>query len=280
MQVLTHFAKLIRWPNLLIIAITQSMVAILLVEGNTMSSVRLDVVFIVMVISTILIAAGGYLINDYYDIKIDYINKPARVVAGRFIKRRNILFAHTFLTALGILGGAYVSIEIGVINVVAAGILWLYSNQLKRLPFWGNLSVAVLTGLSVYIVYMYYQQSLFLITSYAAFAFFISLIREILKDMEDIKGDQAFGCKTLPIVIGIRKTKLVVYFISVLFLLVVAYFLRAEPKFIPVFSGLVLVLTILILGVYKADKTKDFRKLSGLCKIIMILGLLSMLLFI
>ena len=71
MQVLTHFAKLIRWPNLLIIAITQSMVAILLVEGNTMSSVRLDVVFIVMVISTILIAAGGYLINDYYDIKIE-----------------------------------------------------------------------------------------------------------------------------------------------------------------------------------------------------------------
>jgi 4-hydroxybenzoate polyprenyltransferase len=280
MAALTHFAKIIRWPNLLIIAITQYMVAVLLISENTMSTVWQDKVFLVMVVSTILIAGGGYLINDYYDIKIDYINKPGRVVAGRFIKRRNILFAHTFFTALGIAGGVYVSIEIGLINIAAAGMLWLYSNQLKRLPFWGNLSVAVLTGLSVYIVYMFYHQSLILITSYAAFAFFISLIREILKDLEDIKGDEAFGCKTLPITLGIRKTKNILYMISFLFLLIVAYFLRAETKFVPVFSGLIVVLALLNMGIYKADKTKDFRRQSGVCKVVMILGLLSMLLFI
>ena len=276
----SHFAKLIRWPNLLIVAATQFMIALFLVRGNSILGLMKDIDFLILIMSTILISAGGYLINDYYDIKIDYVNKPERVVVGRYIKRRHILFVHTFISVLGILGGAYVALKIGVVNLFAAGLLWLYSNQLKRLPFWGNFSIALLTGLSVFVIYMYFKQSFILITSYAVFAFFISLIREIIKDLQDVKGDKAFGCRTLPIVIGSRKTKLVIYTISVIFLLVVAYFLRTEPKFIFVFSGLVVILSILNYWVYKADKIMDYKRLSSMCKIIMIIGMMSTLLFL
>ena len=276
----SHFAKLIRWPNLLIVAATQFMIALFLVPGNSILGLIKDIDFLILIMSTVLISAGGYLINDYYDINIDYVNKPERVVVGRYIKRRHILFVHTFISVLGILGGAYVSLKIGAVNLFAAGLLWLYSNQLKRLPFWGNFSIALLTGLSVFVIYMYFKQSFILITSYSAFAFFISLIREIIKDLQDVKGDKAFGCRTLPIVIGSRKTKLVIYTISVIFLLVVAYFLRTEPKFIFVFSGLVVILSILNYRVYKADKILDYKRLSLMCKVIMIIGIMSTLLFL
>ena len=275
-----HFAKIVRWPNLLIIAVTQYLAAVLLISDNSFESVLHDSAFMVLIISTIFIAAGGYLINDYYDIKIDYVNKPDRVVAGRFISRRQILFAHTLLTALGILGGTYVSIKIGMLNVLAAGLLWLYSNQLKRMPLWGNFAIASLTALSVYLVYFYYQQSFFLILSYTAFAFYMSLIREIIKDMEDLKGDKAFGLRTLPISIGMHKTKNAIYFIIVLFLLTVSYLLFEEPKFFKVLGGLFLSLLILFIGITRADKPNDYKRLSRWSKIIMLLGLLSMLLFL
>lgn len=277
---LSHFAKLIRWQNLLIVAVTQCMVALLLIPNNTIIDILMDIDFEILVLSTVLITAGGYLINDYYDIKIDYVNKPERVVAGRYIKRHHILFIHIFLSVLGILGGTYVSPKIGAINLLAAGLLWLYSNQLKRLPFWGNLSVAALTGLSVYIIYIYYHKSFFLISSYAAFAFFMSLIREIIKDLEDIKGDRVFGCRTLPIAYGVRNTKSIIYLLSALFLLVVSYFLRQEPKFYFVFSGLFLILSVLNFKIYKADKIIDYKKLSRMSKIIMLIGMLSMLMFL
>ena len=93
-----------------------------------------------------MIAAAGNVINDYYDIKIDYVNRPNQVVVGRYLKRRAILFIHAGFNTLGILGGFLISWQIGLVNILAAGLLWLYSNQLKRLPLWGNLTVAILTG--------------------------------------------------------------------------------------------------------------------------------------
>ena len=227
-------------------------------------------------LGTVLITAAGYVINDYYDIKIDYVNKPDRVVVGKFLKRRSIIILHATLNTLGVLAGLLVSWQIGLINFLVVGLLWLYSNQLKRLPLLGNLTVALLTGLSVFVVYMLYRESIFLFATYAFFAFFISLIREIIKDMEDVEGDKKFDCKTLPITIGIRKSKLVIYLISIIFLMVAATLMQEEPKFWWVFSGLVLMLGLLSQRLYVADKNIDFANLSALSKQIMILGLISM----
>jgi 4-hydroxybenzoate polyprenyltransferase len=231
---------------------------------------------LILSLSTILIAAAGYVINDYYDIKIDYVNRPDRVVVGRFLKRRAILFIHAGFNTLGIAGGLYVSLELGLVNFFAAGLLWLYSNQLKRMPLWGNLSVAILTGLAVFVVYILFRESIFLFAAYSFFAFFISLIREIIKDLEDIEGDRKFDCKTLPIVLGQRKTKIVIYLVSIIFIFVVAILLQREPKFWYVLGGLTLMLGLLNFILGQADKTLDYANLSRLSKQIMILGLISM----
>jgi hypothetical protein len=130
-----------------IIACTQYFTAFFLMKQGKL--VFGDLKFFLLSVSTVMIAAAGYIINDYYDIKIDFINKTDRVVIGKSITRRYAILFHTILSGLGILIGAYVSLWIGAVNVISVFLLWLYSNLLKRLPFVGNLSVAFLTALAL-----------------------------------------------------------------------------------------------------------------------------------
>ncbi|MCE2734732.1 MAG: geranylgeranylglycerol-phosphate geranylgeranyltransferase, partial [Flammeovirgaceae bacterium] len=194
--------RLTRFGNLLIIGFAQTATAFFLVGSHTWQTFSLWL----LSSSTIIIAAAGYIINDYYDIKIDYINKPERVVIGKIIPRRFAILFHTLFSVGGIAIGFYLSWQIGVIHFFSAFMLWLYSNSLKRLPLIGNVVIAFLTALSVFIIAVFYKTNINLILIYSLFAFFISLVREVVKDMEDLKGDITFGCKTLPILWGIRKT--------------------------------------------------------------------------
>ncbi len=228
--------------------------------------------------STVLIAAAGYIINDYYDVKIDLINKPDRVVIGKTITRRFALLFHTLLSLTGVGIGFLLSWKIGVVNFGCAFLLWLYSNALKRLPFIGNFTVALLTGLSILIVNMLYPPWSTLACLYALFAFFITLVREIIKDMEDLKGDNTFGCRTLPIVYGIRKTKVFAYFLLTVFsLLVMALNRWTTPLPMTFFAwSLFLPMAALLGWLVRADTRKDFYQLSQFCKFIMLAGILSM----
>ncbi len=266
--------RLTRVGNLIIIAFAQYFTAACLIGPATISDPRL----LLLVASTVMIAAAGYIINDYYDVKIDYINKPDRVVIGKVIKRRYAILFHVLLSASGILAGTIVSWKIGLVNVVSVFLLWLYSNSLKRIAFLGNLTVALLTGASILIVGFLYRAMDPIILIYATFAFFMTLVREIIKDMEDLKGDNTFGCKTLPIVFGLRKTKWVIYAIMAIFLvlvLVLNHFYAALPL-----TYFVLFLfppmALLIAWLVRADMKKDFTFLSTICKLIMLLGILSM----
>lgn len=268
--------KLTRFGNLIIIGFAQYCTAVFLVNYSTL----LDLRFFILSASTILIAAAGYVINDYYDVKIDYINKPDRVVIGRHITRRYAILFHICLSSLGLLLGFLISWRIGFINFVSIFFLWLYSNSLKRLPFIGNFTVAILTGLSIMVVDVYYQTHNPVIYIYACFAFFMTLIREIIKDMEDLKGDNSFGCKTLPIVWGIRKTKFVIYGVLIVFCATVVM-LDIIYKILPLryyILFLFLPLVFFLVGLIRADMKKDFAHLSSFCKVIMLLGILSMLL--
>jgi 4-hydroxybenzoate polyprenyltransferase len=266
--------KLTRFGNLVIIGFAQYFTAGFLVDKSTIYDFRL----FLLTLSTVSIAAAGYVINDYYDVKIDYINKPDRVVVGRSIARRYAILLHVFLSTLGILIGVYLSWEIAAVNVAAVFLLWLYSNLLKRLPFIGNLSVALLTGSSIFTVDILYRTTSAVVVSYAVFAFFMTLVREIIKDMEDLRGDNTFGCKTLPIVLGIRKTKLIIYSLVVIFLTAVVALdlvIRTLPfQFYLIF--LYLPLLVMVGWLVRADTKHDFTQLSTLCKVIMLLGILSM----
>lgn len=276
---LTGFLKLIRVFNLAIVGLTQYMVAIFLGNKNfSWLETARDPKLAVLVFSTLCIAAAGYIINDYYDIKIDYINKPNRVLVGRVLKRRVAMVAHIALNVFGVALGSIVSLVIGFISLVAGFLLWLYSNQLKRLPFVGNLVVALLTAASILILLVYYQANQHLIYTYAMFAFSITLIREIIKDMEDLKGDQNFGLKTLPIYWGIRKTKRLLYALIAGFVTII--YLQLHQLQLPVLNLYFALLAPFILHyIYwltRADTKKAYRRLSNYTKLIMISGVLSM----
>lgn len=277
---LTAFLKLIRTGNLIILALTQYMCAIFLAGPKEQwATIATDWRFFCLVLSTILIAAGGYIINDYYDVKIDIINKPKRVIVGKLLKRRIAIFAHSFLNFLGIAIGILAGWKIGAVAFTSAFLLWLYSNSLKRLPLVGNITVSFLTFLAVVLTGIYFKRHLDLIFTFAVFAFFISLIREIIKDMEDVRGDAAFGCRTLPLVFGIRRTKLVIYIILALFLLSLLLLGQkvTEPLAVYFLVFILIPVIFLVIRLVRSDSSKDFHFLSIWCKFIMLTGVISML---
>jgi 4-hydroxybenzoate polyprenyltransferase len=266
--------RLTRFWNLVIIGFAQYFTAGFLIS----SAALFDAKLLLLSVSTVLIAAAGYIINDYYDVKIDLINKPERVVIGKSIARRFAILFHTVLSFSGVGIGFMMSWKIGIINFLSVFLLWLYSNYLKRQPFVGNLTVAILTGLSIELINVLFEVNNQLVTIYALFAFFMTLIREIIKDMEDLKGDNSFGCRTLPIIWGIRKTKVLIYALMILFgLTVVALnqlYVGLPMNYFLLF--LFLPMGLLLIRLLRADTIRDFDLLSQWCKVIMLLGILTM----
>ena len=265
--------------NLLLLAFTQFMTAYFLI-GFTKEGIPVlqDFQLYLLVFSTVIITAAGYMINDYYDVKIDYINRPQEVVVGKGIKRRVVITLHTLFNLIAVGVGWLISPKIAMINFMVAFLLWIYSNQLKREPFIGNLTIAFLTGFSVYLVAFYYQKNELLVLTYSIFAFFLNLIREIIKDIEDRQGDRLHGCRTLPIVIGFRKTKEVIFVLAICFVssILTVTFQINNPNLFYYFGGLGLVFGWFMWKVYQADRKKQFGQLSAWAKWIMLVGTLSM----
>ncbi|PQA56062.1 geranylgeranylglycerol-phosphate geranylgeranyltransferase [Siphonobacter curvatus] len=280
-QITSGFLRLIRWPNLLILAATQYLVyTCLIFPERSWTAGFQDTPLFWLIFSTTCIAAAGYIINDYYDIKIDLINKPDKVIIGRYLKRRWAMGINLGLNFMGVAAGWLVDKKIFLINACAFFFLWLYSNHLKRLPFWGNLMVAFLTALSLIVLAVHYQIHEREVYIYALFAFTISLIREIIKDMEDVRGDASFGCQTLPIRWGLVRTK---YFLEVLIaVFLVILFVMTRPLHAPTLTYIFMVISVPILfmayRLFYADTKQDFAFLSSWCKYIMMAGVLTMLL--
>jgi 4-hydroxybenzoate polyprenyltransferase len=238
MKSILSFLRLIRYINLLYIAFTQYLIQYTIIRpilAQAGVAPTLDHLhFFLLVLSTILIAAAGYVINDYFDVMIDSINKPRRIVIDRTIKRRTAMLLHQFMTGAGVLIGFYVAwkagnLKLGLIHPIVAGLLWFYSTGYKRQLLIGNIVVSFLTAMVVMIVALYEHHlfapsdagvnaaaySIFIIIFfYFLFAFLISLVRELVKDLEDVEGDRQYGCRTLPIVAGVQNTKLAVYAVT------------------------------------------------------------------
>ncbi|MFM8739783.1 MAG: geranylgeranylglycerol-phosphate geranylgeranyltransferase [Cytophagales bacterium] len=276
MQLMVSLFRLTRFWNLAIIAFAQFFAAVFLFRQGLHAFAHMWLY--ILSLATVFIAAAGYIINDYYDIKIDLINKPERVVIGKTITRRYAILFHTVISVTGVVLGFLINWKIGVINFVSAFLLWLYSNNLKRQPLIGNVLVSLLTALSVFVLVFLYEQFHVLVFVYALFAFFMTLIREVVKDMEDVKGDNTFGCKTLPIVWGIRRTKVLLYvLIAILSCVVVLLdFYQLNIPLIYFVPMLFLPMAFLMVRLVVADTKLQFYQLSQLCKLIMLLGIVSM----
>lgn len=271
--------RLIRARNLLIILVTQYLTRLLLVgPREEWRQILADPRMLALSVSTLCIAAAGYIINDYFDVKIDIVNKPDRVVIGRYLKRRIAMGAHQFLNIAGVFLGLLVNKWVFVVNVLSVTLLWFYSERFKRAPFVGNLVVSLLTAMSLVVVTILYPDNRALVFIYALFSFFISLVREIIKDMEDVRGDEAHGCRTLPILWGVRRAKLFVYFLIAAFIVVLYLMAHSlgNPTLGWLFTFLLLPIAWLVYQLVYADTRREFAWLSSLCKVIMLLGLGTM----
>ena len=231
------YLKLLRFPNLLIIAITQYLVRTCLIIYPGAEHSLSDFEFMLLVVSTVLIAGAGNAINDYFDVKVDSINRGSERVVGTSISRNAAIFTHLFLSGLGLAIAAYLSVIMKVywlfsFHLFAAVALWFYSTHFKKMFLLGNLLVSLLTGLVVLLVaifelaplsgYVWQGESgdiLKLTVAYAGFSFIISWIRETVKDLEDRKGDGAMKFNTMAVAWPIPKTKAFVQSLSfILFL--------------------------------------------------------------
>ena len=279
---------LVRWPNLAIMLLSLVLVRVLLLAGQPLGAVLLAPRFGLLVLAALLVAAAGYIINDYYDVKIDAINRPARLVVGRLLRRRHAMLAHVVLSGVGVVLAAALSWRLGAVTLGAALLLWGYSARFKRLPLVGNVSIATLTGALILLPALLPlatpEGRLKALWLYALAAFLLTAVREIVKDLEDMRGDAQHGCRTLPLVWGVARSKWVAgLFLGCLGVLVlgVAGQLLAWGRW-PLAAwllGLVLgPLGWLAYLLLRADRRRHFRQLSAWCKGIMLAGVLSMLL--
>ncbi len=308
--------RLIRLPNLALVVLTQYALqyAVLMPEITRLGMVPVlpAYPFFLLVLSTVLIAAGGYVVNDIEDMEIDKQNKPEhKRIVGRVFSLKTAWIIYGFSTFLGFIISLYLAFYVKdiiqfLIYPAAVGLLYAYSKWFKRQPLTGNLVVSFFCAFVAWVIF--YAQSLspiFLIflkthwldavkmtfTGYAAFAFLSTLFREIVKDIEDAEGDLAGNCRTLPIVLGIPKSKIIALFTGIIFLIFMAYFsfiLRAHPENIGRGSHdwlkiIVLNLSVSLPMIYalfllvKAREKKDFSYLSRLAKGIMLSGLIFIL---
>ncbi|WP_151085803.1 geranylgeranylglycerol-phosphate geranylgeranyltransferase [Hymenobacter baengnokdamensis] len=275
---------LVRWPNLAIMLLSLVLVRVMLLPGQSLRTVLLAPGFGLLVLTSLLVAAAGYIINDYYDVKIDAINRPDRLVVGRLLRRRHAMLAHMLLSGVGVVLAAALSWPLGLVTLAAVALLWGYSARFKRLPLVGNLSIGVLTAALVLLPELQLLTGREAVWLYALAAFLLTVVREIVKDMEDMRGDAQHGCHTLPLVWGLARSKWVAgVFLGCLALLVLAaasqLLVWDRWALAAWLLGLVLMpLAWLARLLLRADRRRHFRQLSAWCKGIMLAGVLSMLL--
>lgn len=307
------FFKLVRYPNLIFIGITQLLFYYSFLYTPNISidayPVKLKLAsFLLLVPASVFIAAGGYIINDYFDLNIDKINKPSRIIIEKTIKRRWAIVWHLGLTSAGVLLSFYVGYNIGnsllgVMNLLCAVLLWVYSTTFKKKLLIGNVIISLLTAWTVLVLYfcelrvtrVFYSLSdgyqehitrLFKVAVlYGGFAFIISMIREVIKDVEDMRGDEKYGCTTLPVVWGIPAAKVfsaTLLTVLIAALCIVQFYTIQLHRWWSVLYCIVCILFPLLqvlYKLYKASTTSDYHSLSSMCKLIMLTGILSIVFF-
>lgn len=301
------FLKLIRLPNLLIIAFTQYAmrygIIYPMLKMNEMDLQLSNTDFFLLVLSTCLITAAGYIINDYFDVKIDSINR-SKVIIGRSIKRRWAMALHIIFNIIAFILAFRLAYSIGHTNLcfifaIAAGLLWYYSTNFKKQFIIGNIVVALLTACVPLLVglfeipLLYYKYGkimaqfglnfnfiAYFIIAYAGFAFLTTLVREIIKDTEDMKGDEAFDCETIPLKLGVPATKIILYILIGVIMSALGFIQFTQWKanddlsFFYFLLLLQLPYAFMIYKIFKAGEKKDFSFLSKFNKAVMLAGLL------
>jgi 4-hydroxybenzoate polyprenyltransferase len=312
---MNYFLKLIRWQNLLIIILTQVLVryavilplaglteVTLISTGETVPlMLQLPLFdFILLVVATVMLAAGGYVINDYFDIRTDRINR-GDVIVGKKISRRRAILWHNLLNVAGVAAGFYISYRvgyfwIGVIFMLASGLLYFYSATYKRQLLVGNLVVALLTAMVPFLVLAYELPAIWShyipdvrdmpslrplawwVGGFSLFAFLTTLTLEIIKDIGDFEGDRAYGSNSLPVVAGVKASRITVNILQgvTLLLIIAAWYTFLGDSYTLLYIIFAISLPMILSAYYlnAGMAVENFRTSSLYMKGVMISGIL------
>ncbi|TDI72268.1 MAG: prenyltransferase [Bacteroidetes bacterium] len=296
------FLKLTRPVNLLLIILVQGIIKYGLLETLDVQVSLDNFRFRLLVFATVCIAAAGNVINDIFDVNIDRINKPQQVIVGRRITEKSAYNFYIILNILGVGVGFYLSNlldhpGLAAVFIVISALLYVYATQLKSILLLGNILISLLVASSLLILILFdifpaidteLKESQVLssqaILMYAGFAFFINFIREIVKDLQDIDGDKNGGRKTLPIVLGRRRTVNVVFVLGVIALLCVllyTYFVLYNYQKVVLYFVFLVAAPILFFCIkaWNAENNKHFGVLSIILKVVMLTGICSIIFY-
>ena len=312
---LNNIFKIIRWKNLIIISLSQIFIKFFFIDFFIQKDQLLNENFVILLIVTILIAASGYIVNDIYDYNLDQINKPEKVVLGKFLKSRDAIKIYMLFNSLAIMLSFFLCIKIKqeiyiLVFLLIIYCLWLYSKKLKKYKIIGNILIAFFISLSILNVPLFSYKNIlsddrffvFLIISiFSVLAFLINVKREIIKDIEDIEGDKIHKVKSLPIIFGTKKSKLVTIIIGIILMFAISSLITFQILILrsdllldvggnqfsnPQIWGanyisIIYMFIILIMFFYvellilNATTKTNFTKASKLLKYLMLLSLLS-----
>ncbi len=311
MKLILAFFRLVRLLNLVFIVLTQCLFQYCIVvpafNQYRNEPIMNAPLFWLLVLASVCIAAAGYVINDYFDLNIDRVNKPDKLVVEKIIGRRFAILWHLGLSGLGIILSFYVGFKIGnpLIGLFNSGcviLLWFYSTSFKKRLLIGNIIISLLTAWVVLVLYVVeiphhpfrpidknlllsVKRIFKLAVLYGGFAFIISLIREVIKDIEDMHGDAKYGCKTMPIVWGLHVSKVFIatwLIVLICTLAIIQLYVFPFRWYWLIIYCLVLILLPLFYvfrKLFTANSSKDFHHLSQVVKLVMATGIISMIFF-
>jgi len=273
--------SVVRGYNILIIVIAQYLTSIyILAYDKPLGQVVFDLNLLMLVLASSVTIAGGYIINSFYDFEKDLINRPQKSMLDRLVSQNTKLSFYFTLNFIAVIMASYVSFRAVVFFSIFIFAIWFYSHKLKKLPIIGNLSSAILTITPFFIVFIYYKNFETIIFVHATFLFLIIAMRELVKDLENIKGDLALNYKTIPIVYGENASKKMLTIFS-LFTFIPIYFIvnRFDIGHMYYFFYLcMLLLIVFLILLWKAKTKMHYLILHNILKFIIVTGVFSILL--
>lgn len=310
MEQIRNIMQLIRWSNLFflgaLIYVMEKWVVVPILDDVAFGEQLPWYIVLLIAVATILIAAGGYVINDYFDIKIDRINRPDQLIVSQYISKENAMRLSIILSGVGMACGLVVawllrSSTIGILFAIIPGLLWFYSSSYKRLLIVGNVTIALLSALSPMMVaianvaqlqlkyssilpYTTLEHDIYAwVGGFSLFAFLLTWIREIVKDLQDQMGDRELECHSMPIVWGNTVTKIVVTALIVLTTALIVWLWYSVLPFDRTWSsfstryialGILIPLWGALWLLWAAKIPSDYRTCQQVIKLTMFLGML------
>ena len=267
--------SIVRGYNILIIIIAQYLTSIyILAPQLSIKEILFDFNLFMIVLASATAIASGYIINNFYDSEKDLINRPNKSILDRLVGRRTKLNFYFILNFLSLVSALFVSYKAALFFFLFIFGIWFYSHKLKKYPFIGNLVAATLAVIPLFAVFIYYKNFDLVIFVHATFLFIIISMRELVKDLENLKGDLLQKYHTIPVIYGSLVSKKILTFLSILallptYLLIVKFDIGAMDFY---FLGSIIALLIFVILLWKSNKKLHYLVLHNILKFIVVIG--------